>query len=80
MNKALDEQVGGSHYVDMPIQRIEFCQRNRLGACESEAIGYIVRHRKKNGKQDIEKAIHLLRILIELEYPDSRESAGKESV
>jgi len=66
---ALDRQVGGSHYK-MPIQHAEFCQRNRLSWCESAAIKYIVRHGRKNGVEDINKAIHYLEILKELEYPD----------
>ena len=70
---ALSVQVGGSHYKDMPIQHAEFCQRNRLPWCESAAIKYICRHKKKNGRQDIEKAIHYLRILLELEYPEAPE-------
>lgn len=64
------KQVGGSHYKDMAIQPTMFCQKNRLNSCESQAIGYIVRHQDKGGKADIEKAIHILQILIELEYSD----------
>jgi len=66
---ALDTQIAGGHYKDMAIQPIEFCQMNRLGYAESLAIKYICRHGKKNGKQDVEKAIHCLQLLIELEYP-----------
>ena len=29
--KALDKQVGGDHYKDMPIQVVEFCQKNKRG-------------------------------------------------
>lgn len=68
METALDTQVGGSHYKDMAIQPIEYCQKNRLGYCESNAIKYISRHTKKSGKEDIEKAIHMLGLLLELEY------------
>lgn len=66
---ALEKQVGGTHYKDMPIQHAEFCQRNRIPWCEAAAIKYICRHKKKNGRQDIEKAIHYLELLLELEYP-----------
>jgi hypothetical protein len=65
---ALDKQVGGSHYKDLAIQPVEFCQRNRLNFCESEAIKYITRHRFKNGRQDIEKAIHCLELLLQIDY------------
>ena len=66
--KAMDRQEGGLHYKDMQIQPIEFCQKNNLNYCEANAIKYICRHRKKNGAEDIRKAIHNLQILLELEY------------
>jgi hypothetical protein len=66
----LDEQVGGNHYKNMVIQPIEFCYKNNIPAIEAGAIGYICRHKFKNGKQDLLKAIHLLEILIEFDYPE----------
>ena len=62
-------QVGGSHYKDMAIQPIDFIHANDLGYMEGCAIKYICRHGKKNGKQDLEKAIHYLQLLIEKAYP-----------
>lgn len=65
---AMSQQVGGAHYKSLPIQPVEFCQRNKLGYCESTVVKYVSRHREKGGKQDIEKAIHFLNILLEIEY------------
>ena len=71
MNKtALKNQVGGTHYKELAIQPAEYCQRNRLPYCESSVIRYVTRHREKNGRHDIEKAIHCLQLLLELEYPE----------
>jgi len=67
---ALNEQIAGTHYKDMAIQPIEFCQRNRLGYAESLAIKYLCRHGKKNGRQDLQKAIHCIQLLMEMEYPE----------
>ena len=64
----LDHQVGGGHYKDFKIQPIEFIQGNQLNFCEGNAIKYVCRHRNKNGAEDIKKAIHYLRMLLELEY------------
>jgi hypothetical protein len=64
----LDTQVGGSHYKDYPIQPIQFITANQLGFCEGNIIKYVSRHRKKNGRQDLEKALHYIKLLIELEY------------
>lgn len=67
---ALHGQVGGRHYKGLAIQPAEYCQRNRLPYCESSVVRYVTRHREKNGRQDIEKAIHCLQILLEIEYPE----------
>lgn len=67
----LATQVGGSHYKDMAIQPIEYIMKNNLNFCQGNAIKYTSRYKWKNGKQDLEKAIHCLQMLIEMEYPDN---------
>ena len=69
-SKSLSVQMGGDHYKDMVIQPIEFCYYNEIPAIESSIIKYVVRHKKKGQKLDLNKAIHLLNILIELEYSE----------
>lgn len=61
-------QVGGNHYKDLKIQPIEYIHANGLDYFEGNVVKYITRHRKKNGKQDLEKAKHYIDLLIELEY------------
>jgi hypothetical protein len=63
--------VGGGHYRALAIQPSEFIHRNGLGWCEGNAIKYVCRHKAKNGRQDIEKAIHYLQLLLEWEYSDA---------
>ena len=65
---ALETQVGGNHYMRFEIQPVEFCQRNLLNFCESNVIKYICRHKDKNGLQDLKKAMHYIKLLIEIEY------------
>ena len=67
---ALDIQVGGSHYKDMKIQPVEFCQLNKLPFLESCVIKRMCRHRGKGGLEDLQKAIHEINLLIQLEYGD----------
>lgn len=62
---ANDKQVGGSHYKS-PMQHWDFCEIYGLGYLESAATKYLVRWRNKNGIQDMEKAIHYLEKLREL--------------
>lgn len=62
---AKDVQIGGSHYRDMAIQPGEFIRANNIGWYEGNAIKYVCRHKAKNGKQDLEKAIHYLQLAME---------------
>ena len=65
---ALDRQVGGEHYKnDFKIQPIEFITANKLSFIQGSIIKYICRYNKKNGKEDIDKAIHYCELLKELE-------------
>jgi len=68
----LNNQVGGSHYKDQAIQPIEYIEANQLGFLEGCAIKRLTRHNHSTGKgrQDIEKAIHELQLLLELRYKD----------
>ena len=68
---ALDKQVSGNHYKDCKIQPIEYIQANGLSYLEGNVIKYTTRHSKKNGKADIEKAIHYLELILEMEYKES---------
>lgn len=70
MDKATDKQEGGSHYKSLKIQPIEFVHANQIPFIEGNVIKYIIRHREKNGAEDIKKAIHYLKMLLELEYPE----------
>jgi len=70
--KAKDTQVGGSHYKDMAIQPIEFIRSNNIPYFEANVIKYVTRHKSKGGKQDIEKAIHYLELILD-EYEEEKE-------
>jgi hypothetical protein len=64
---AFDVQVGGSHYKHMEIQPVEFITRNNLGFLEGCVVKRMCRWRNKNGVEDLEKAIHEIQLLIEME-------------
>lgn len=65
---ALERQIGGDWYKNLKIQPIEYCQLNNLNMAESGVVKYVTRHKYKGGEEDIHKAIHLLEMLLELEY------------
>ena len=68
---ALDVQVGGDHYRECAIQPVQFIEANELRFLEGCVVKRVTRHDKPTGKgrQDIEKAIHELQLLLELRYP-----------
>lgn len=64
----MQEQVGGAHYKQGSIQPIEYIQGNKLPYEEGNVIKYITRHRFKNGREDILKAIQYCEIIIKRDY------------
>lgn len=65
---AWDKQVGGEHYKQYAIQPAQFALANGLDYAQSNAIKYIVRHKDKNGVQDLDKAIHYIELLKQYYY------------
>ena len=66
--KTLDKQIKGDHYKRFIIQPAEFINANNLAYAEGNVIKYVCRHTFKGKKEDIEKAIHYLEMIIERDY------------
>ena len=64
--KATQRQIGGKHYKDFKIQPIEFITKNKLSFIQGNIIKYVCRFDKKNGNEDIDKAIHYCELLKEI--------------
>lgn len=71
--KSLDTQIGGSHYTRLKIQPMEYSMANKLDACQHSVVKYITRFRDKGGVSDLEKAKHVIDMLIEFEYGAKKE-------
>ena len=67
-SKVYNKQIGGSHYKHFKIQPSEFVIENELLYPEGCVIKYIIRHRLKNGKEDLLKAKHFIDMIIERDY------------
>ena len=67
---ALNVQIGGEHYKECKLQPVEFIEANRLQFLEGCVVKRVTRNDKatSKGRQDIEKAIHELQLLLELRY------------
>ena len=67
---AYKKQIGGKHYIKYKIQPSQFVVENKLLYPEGCVIKYVVRHQDKGGKQDLEKAKHMIDMIIERDYED----------
>lgn len=61
------KQVGGDHYQGASMQPFNVIDAFGLDFYEGSAVKYLLRWRKKNGVEDLEKAKHYIEILIERE-------------
>jgi len=66
MVQASKKQVSGNHYKDFKIQPVQFIHDNNIGYIEGNVIKYVCRWQHKNGIEDLNKAIHYLELLKEL--------------
>ena len=66
-SSAWDEQVGGGHYMRTGIQPMRYSMENDLNALQHTIIKYVTRYQDKNGIEDLRKAHHCIRMLIEWE-------------
>lgn len=57
-------QVDGNHYSKLKIQPFQYSLANGLGPAEHTVIKYVTRWRDKGGLRDLEKAKHVIDLLI----------------
>ena len=62
------KQIAGSHYRKFKIQPSKFINANELLFAEGCVIKYVMRHRLKGKKNDLENAIHYIEMIIERDY------------
>ncbi len=69
-DSAFSEQVAGNHYKKLNIQPLDYSMANDFNACQTHALKYITRYNlkwkdKKDQIKDLEKAKHVIDMLIE---------------
>ena len=81
MTNPYARQEGGSHYVGMAIQPMQFSMANGLDACTHTAIKYLVRKKGDKAKraEDLRKAIHCIQLLAQHEGIELGEAAQSSS-
>ena len=63
----LTAQVGGDHYKNLVIQPVEYITANNLSYLQGSVIKYVTRYQDKNGIEDLQKAIHFVKMMIQEE-------------
>jgi len=76
---AYKKQIGGKHYIKYKIQPSKFVVENKLLYPEGCVIKYVIRHQDKGGKQDLEKAKHMIDMIIERDYEEKKKKEKIES-
>lgn len=65
--KADSLQVGGDHYKTHGVQPWDIIEQYDLNFFAGNVVKYILRYKFKNGLEDLQKAEHYIKKLIELE-------------
>ena len=63
----LTAQVGGDHYKNLVIQPVEYITANNLSYLQGSVIKYVTRYQDKGGVEDLQKAIHFIKMMIQEE-------------
>ena len=74
---ATEKQIGGDHYK-AGIQHVEFVEANNIPYLEAQVMKYICRHDKKNGVEDILKAIHYCEFILQFRYNTTQSEQEKK--
>ena len=61
------DRVGGNHYKNLAIQPVEYITANNLSYLQGSVIKYVTRYKNKNGIEDLQKAIHFVKMMIQEE-------------
>ncbi len=81
--KADDVQIGGSHYKDKAVQPWAAMEAwmtpdEFRGFLKGNAIKYLAREHSKGGLQDLKKAMHYMKKLIETYKENENETVSPE--
>lgn len=55
------------HY-EGAITPVEYIAANNLNFFEGNVVKYVTRHKRKNGAEDIRKAMHYLQMILKYDY------------
>ena len=60
----MKDKINPDYYTKGKIQTADFIEDKKLDYFEGNVVKYVVRHKEKNGKEDLEKALWYLKKMI----------------
>lgn len=79
MNEANNKQIAGDHYKSKS-QHWDWVVELGLDYLPAQITKYVTRWRKKNGVEDLEKALHYTEKMLEIETKKLKEKSHKTTV
>ena len=71
--RSKETQIGGDHYSKRKIQPFDIIDEYDLDYYEGAALKYLLRHKDKNGKEDLLKLKDYADCIIDRQYPEKKE-------
>ena len=72
-----EQQVGGNHYERLKVEPVRVFAAFNFNWFQGEILKYVSRFQFKNGKQDLNKAIHIAQMAKDLKIYDKKKKPVK---
>jgi hypothetical protein len=70
--KTNEQQVGGNHYERLKTEPVKVFAAFNFNWFQGEILKYVSRFQRKNGEQDLNKAIHISQMAVDLKVGEKK--------
>jgi len=70
--KMNENQVGGNHYEALKVEPVKVFAAFNFNWFQGEILKYVSRFQRKNGEQDLNKAIHISQMAVDLKVGEKK--------
>jgi len=67
-----ENQVGGNHYEALKVEPVKVFAAFNFNWFQGEILKYVSRFQRKNGEQDLNKAIHISQMAVDLKVGEKK--------
>lgn len=75
--KTNENQVGGNHYEALKVEPVKVFAAFNFNWFQGEILKYVSRFQRKNREQDLDKAIHISQMAVDLKVGDKKKKKIK---